>query len=271
MHLNLRAPNDSTKASSEIGMFLTARGFSNLGKDEKMLELLAWSSAKHGEDNSEQIRRINRETHFRNDSEEIDVTLVDYSDPITKRRYANYQSTGVKLTDTPALEINIYHFRPGGFGPKAHTLHNELKSFLTAKYGESIITIFKAPATNQPEYYKTTIVNLLASGVWWVAVFTVSLLLFGSVSRKLLKMTKLGVGSKRAVFTVVNSLLVTPLPFPAGFILTIILPSVLALPSIGTDYFTRIQSFAVPSFCVSLILCATISVFLFSANAKQDI
>lgn len=268
MHLDLKRASDLANVVDEIDSFLRSRGFEKLGKDTKMLEFLESTDAKHNEFVLEMLRR---EMRFKNRAENIEVVLIDYSEPKIKKRHTNYPSAQVEPTDTPALEINIYHHRPGGFGPKAHLLHSELNSYLRAKYAGHLITIFEPPATNQAEYYKVTTVNLVSSAVWWVVVFGLSLLLFGTVSRKLLNRTQLGLIPKRAAFTLISSLLVTPLPFPTGFIFTVVLPSVLALPSIGTDYFSRIQSYALPSFGVSILLCAAISVFLFKSNATKNI
>lgn len=263
IHVDLSENDSIDKMQETIVSYLEEKKFIDLGKDEEMLKLLEWSNTQHegqlAENNNEQIKRIHRTLHLKNESLDIDVILIDYSDPLVKERYVNYSSAVAEITNLPALEINIYNYRPGGFSKEGHRFFSETYKLVSSKYGNSAYVIFQPPETNDEEYYTTTLSNLISGAFWWLIVYSVSLGLFGFLIMKGLKRTRLPIIWKRAIFTIFGTLLATPLPFPAATIFVIVLPSVLALPAIGSDYFSRVSDFAIPSFLVSTVICFIIS------------
>lgn len=267
LHIDLANSNDIGMVRDEISAFLLSKGFEDLGIDEEMLDLVEWSSRRHKNDaiakfNSAEIDRIHRTRNLKNEDLEIDVMMIDYSDPAIKKRFVNYPTSETEITDSPSIELNIYNHRPGGFSAKAHEFYKELYAFIESKYKGPIHTIFSPPATDQTEFYKTSAINIFTAAVWWLLVYLITISLFGFIIIKILNRTKFSINLKRAIFALLGTILATPLPFPAATIFVIVLPSVLALPAIGSDYFSRVQEFAMPSFIVSAILCLLISIRL---------
>ena len=276
LHIDLIDANQMDMMRGQIGSFLTSKDFEDLGKDEEMLALLEWSSRKHGNDSvvkidSDSISRIHRTRHFTNKVIEIDVMIIDYSDTTIKKRLVNYPASETEITDSPSIELNIYNYRPGGFSVEAHRFYEEMYSFLKSKSNAPIHTVFSPPATDQKEYYKISAVNLLSGALWWLVVYLMSISLVGFLMIKILNRTNLAVAYKRTAFALFGTILATPLPFPAATILVVILPSILAIPAIGSDYFVRIQNFAIPSFIVSAVLCVVISIYFIRGRKSESI
>lgn len=275
LHIDVTNADQFNMLRGSISDFLIAKGFTALGKDEEMLDLLEWSSKKQqdgiAKTNSNQINRIHRTRRFKSEELEIDVVIIDYSDPEIKKRFVNYPTSESKISDSPALELNIYNYRPGGFSTEGHKFYEELFSFMESNYYSPVNIIFSPPATNQSEFYKITAINLLISGLWWLIVYTISIGIFGVIIIKTLNHTKFAVSTRRAVFSLLGTILATPLPFPAATIFVIVLPSVIALPSLGSDYFLRIQGFAIPSFIVSATLCVLVSIYFIKGSKNENI
>lgn len=276
IHIDLDGETHIDSVRSNVSSFLVSKGFEDLGKDEEMLELLEWSTKQHEGDaiarvNRDSIDRIHRTRHFKNEDIEVDVMIIDYSDIAVKERFVNYQNPETKITDSPSVELNIYNYRPGGFSSEAHIFYKELVSFITSNNLGEIRVIFTPPDTNETEFYKVRSINLLSSAIWWLVVYVASISIFGFIISKLLRRITLDIKFKRALFTLSCTILSTPLPFPAATILVIVLPSVLAIPAIGSDYFTRIQDFAIPSFIVSAFLCALISFYFIRDENNETI
>jgi hypothetical protein len=263
IHVELTENDSVDEMQEKIVSYLMQRKFIDLGIDEEMLRLLEWSNTQHEgklvESNNEQIKRIHRTRHLKNEPLDIDVMLIDYSDPSVKERYVKYSEAIVEITKNPTLEINIHNYRAGGFSPEGHSFFNEFYAFVSSNYGNRAYIVFQPPETNDKEYYKTTLTNFLSGAFWWFIVYSISLSIFGVVLIKGLKRTRLSIIWKRTIFTIFGTLLVTPLPFPAATIFVIVMPSVLALPAIGSDYFSRVSDFAIPSFIVSAVICFIIS------------
>lgn len=276
LHIDLVSSNQMDMVRNDISSFLISKGFRDLGKDEEMLELLEWSSKQHEGDviaktNSDSINRIHRTRHFKNEDIEVDVMIIDYSDTAIKKRFVNYPTSETEITESPSIELNIYNYRPGGFSAEAHGFYNEMYSFIKSNYKVPIQTIFSPPATNQIEFYKTSVVNLLSGALWWLIVYLISISLFGFIIIKILNRTKLEISSKRVVFSLLGTIFATPLPFPAATIMVVVLPGVLAIPAIGSDYFVRIQDFAIPSFIISAALCFLISIYFINGRHSENI
>lgn len=267
LHVDLAEASQLDGIISSISTFLSSNGFRDMGQDEEILALLEWSSKRHeGEDiarsNDDEIDLIHRTNRLKNESMDVDVTMIDYSDTTIKKRFANYPASETEITDAPSLEINIYNYRPGGFSPEAHRFYSKFHAFIETGNPGRVHTVFSPPETDQAEFYKTRAVNLLGGALWWLLVYSISISLFGFVLIWLLNRTRLGITYRRAVFVLLGTALATPLPFPAATLFVIILPSVLALPAIGSGYFSRIQDFAIPSFIVSCVFCILISAWL---------
>jgi len=275
LHIDVTDVNQFNILQESISDFLMAKGFTDLGKDEEMLDLLEWSSKKHQGDviaktNSDQINRIHRTRRFKNEELEVDVVIIDYSDSAIKKRFVNYSTSESEISDSPALELNIYNYRPGGFSVEVNKFYEEIFSFIESNHNKPINIVFSPPETNQSEFYKITTINLLTSGLWWLIVYTISIGIFGFIIIKTLNRTNFAIFTKRAIFALLGTILATPLPFPAT-IFVIVLPSVMALPAIGSDYFLRIQTFAIPSFIVSAALCVLISTYVIKGSKSENI
>ncbi|MGS0496910.1 hypothetical protein ACU8V4_06750 [Pseudoalteromonas mariniglutinosa] len=275
LHIDVTDANQFNTLLGSIRDFLQAKDFADLGKDEEMLELLKWSSGKHKGDsiantNNDQISRIHRTRRFKSEELELDVVIIDYSDLAIKKRFVNYPSSESVISDSPALELNIYNYRPRGFSIEGHKLYEEILSFIESNHNKPINIIFSPPETNQKEFYKVSAINFLTGGVWWLIVYTISIGIFGFIIIKTLNRTKFTVVNKRAIFALFGTILATPLPFPAATIFVIVLPSVMALPAIGSDYFSRIQTFAIPSFIVSAALCVLLSIYLIKGSKSEN-
>ena len=273
MHIDVLDAHQFHMIRDNISTFLITKGFADLGKDEEMLELLEWSSKKHQGDivaktKTDQINRIHRTRHFKSEDLEVDVMIIDYSDTAIKMRFVNYPTSETEITDSPTLELNIYNYRPGGFSIEAHEFYKEMHSFIESNHNGSIRTIFSPPETDQGEFYKTSAINLLVGALWWFIVYLVSIGIFGFVLIKFLNRTKLAVVTKRVIFSLFGTILATPLPFPAATIFVIVLPSVLAIRAIGSDYFIRIQEFAIPSFIISASLCVLVSIYFIKSQQR---
>jgi hypothetical protein len=276
LHIDVPDANQFNILRDSISTFLLAKDFTDLGKDEEMLELLEWSNKKHQGDvvaksNSGLIDRIHRTIRFKNEEFEVDVVIIDYSDPAVKKRFVNYSTSESEISDSPTLELNIYNYRPGGFSVEAHELYEGLRSFIELNHNSPINIVFSPPETDQYEFYKSSAINMLTIALWWLIVYMVSIGIFGLIIINILNRTKLAVDTKRAIFALFGTILATPLPFPAATIFVIVLPSVLALPAIGSDYFLRIQAFAVPSFIVSAVLCVLISIYSIKGSQSENI
>jgi hypothetical protein len=77
--------------------------------------------------------------------------------------------------------------------------------------------------------------------------------------------------AKRAIFVLVNSWLVAPLPFQGGYIFVFPGPNLLAFPWTDSDFYARVASYAAVSFPCTLLLCAVVSVFLFKGNSESRV
>lgn len=275
LHVDITDENQFNILRSSLNKFLVQKGFTDLVKDEKMLELLEWRSKEHQGDavsntNSFIIDWIHRTRRSTNDELDLYVEIVDYSDFAIKKRFVNYPTSETEISNSPSLELNIYNSRPGGFSAEGHEFYKAIFSFIELNHNQPINIVFSPPETDQYEFYKNNFINFLAIAFWWLIVYMFSIAIFAVIVTKILERTKLTVITKRGIFVFFGTLLVTPLPFPAGIILSIMLPSILALPLIEADYVLRIQDYAIPSFIVSAIFCALLSIKLFKEKNSEN-
>ena len=265
-HIDLKNANDTKVLAQQINEFLLSEGFTDLGIYEEMIDLLSHSGAREEYNMKEiydnQIQRIRLERNYVNKSRKIDVQITDYSDPELKKRYVNYPTSESAISEQPSLEVNIHNMRPGGFSTDALQFYDKFTSHINSKYDGDINIIFSPPKSDQKEFYRISTKNLIGRIFNWLVVFSLSIAIFGLIIIKLLKLTKLRIFQKRAIFSICGSLLSTPLPFPVATILTALLPSVFAISAIGTDYFSRIADEGITSFIISFSLCVLLSVIL---------
>jgi len=279
LHIDVADGKQFNILQDSISDFLIKQGFTDLGKDEEMLELLERSSTRNqGGDIAklnavlvDQIDQIHRTRRFSSEQLEADVVIIDYSDPAVKKRFVDYSDSESEISGSPALELHITNYRPGGFSAEVQKFYKDIRSFISSNHNNTVNTVHSPPATNQHEFYKVSAINLLASALWWSIVYAISIGIFGSIIIKILQRTKLAVPTKRAIFALSGTLSATPLPFPAASIAVVKLPSLLALPEIGSDYFLRIKTFAIPSFIVSAALCLLVSFYFIKSSDSENI
>ncbi len=265
-HIDLNNPDEAKKLSLQMNEFLLSEGFEDLGIYEEMIDLLSHNGARDEYNMKDiyddQIQRTRLERNYINRTRKIDVMITDYSDPELKKRYVNYPTSESTITDLPSLEVNIHNMRPGGFSADALLFYEKFHSLIKSKHDGDINIVFSPPKSDQKEFYRISAKNFIGKIFNWLVVFAVSITIFGLIIIKLLKLTKLNILQKRAIFGISGSILSTPLPFPIATIFTTLLPSVLAIPLIGSDYFSRIADVGIKSFLVCFSLCAILSVLL---------
>lgn len=265
VHIDFPHPNNISEAKSKVETFLISKVFVDIGMDEEMLKLYKWSKSNEKSKSVNglqdiQINRIYRTSTYKNKTLNIDVRIIDYSDITIKKRFVNYSNSESEVTDLPSLELNIYNYRPSGFSVQAHEFYHALISYVNSINNANPHVIFSPPETNQSEYYQVKIVNLILFAFWWGVTYSVSLYLFTTIVMKLASRVKLTTKFKRLLFIIFGTSLCTPLPFPFSIFSIISLPSIFAIPAIGSDYFSTVQAYAIPSFIVSFILCVLISI-----------
>lgn len=164
------------------------------------------------------------------------------------------------------MELEIFDERPGGFGPCGLAFYNRVVSELRSKYGTTLRVLSPPPPTNEGEYRRITWHNDITSAFWLAFAFTLSFLITGFISYRLLRRVHMSRLLKRVTFSILNAWLVAPLPFPAAWIMVIPAPNLLAFPWTDFDYYSRIKGFAAVSFPLTLLICAITSMFLFRAT-----
>jgi hypothetical protein len=243
-----------------VSRLLGQEGFEAFGKSEEMIALMQQADFPDTV-REEQLARLNRERTFLNRSSHLSVEWDDYT---------NEEPRSGSLCFTPALthfvQIRIYDERPGGFGSNGHRFYSRFLSALREKYGTSVVVVKEPPQTNEAEYLRITIKNTIAAVIGWSIALLIPFAIIGVLSVFLLKRLKLSSTIKRLIFVVVNSWLVTPLPFPAAFIMVIPAPNLLAFPWTDLDYYRRVASYAAVSLPCTLVLCALVSLFLFKGT-----
>jgi H+/Cl- antiporter ClcA len=140
---------------------------------------------------------------------------------------------------------------------------------LQERFGASVVVVTEPPPTNESEYLRITIVNVIATILWSFVALLVAFILTGALSRAVLRRLRLPLIAKRAIFVLVNSWLVAPLPFQGGFIFVFPGPNLLAFPWADSSFYSGVASFAAVSFPCTLVLCAVVSVFLFRSDPEN--
>jgi hypothetical protein len=258
-------PESFPGAATTVHDFLLEEGFEDLGKYREMIDLIRQDNAMPPNVKREQLVRLDREYTYLNRGHHLRVVLSNYADGVPPEISLSYTPTSARF-----IELAIYDERPGGFGSYGLAFYGRLVSALKQRYDASLREIQSPPQTNEREYRRITAENTIASIVAWSLAFALPFSVTGSVSRYLLQKFKVSANIKRPIFAVVNAWLVTPLPFPAAFILVIPLPNLFAFPWTSGDYYSRVASFAAVSFPVALLPCAAISMLLFKKKVEVD-
>jgi len=252
-------------AETTVHDFLIREGFEDLGKYEEMIALIRQDNATPSSVKREQLARLEKEHTYLNGRHHLRVVLSNYVDGVPAE---------IRLGYTPIsdhfIELAIYDERPGGFGPYGLAFYDRLVSALRQRYGSALHEIQTPPPTNESEYRRITIKNTIVGIAGWCLAFALPFLVTGPLSYYVLLKLSISSNLKRLSFAVINTWLVTPLPFPAAFILVILLPNLFAFPWTSTDYYSRVASFAAVSFPVTLLLCAAVSLLLFRPKTEGE-
>ena len=260
--LNLVNATAERKAAltQEVSSLLAAEGFEDLGRDDEMIALL---QSEPSLNHNEMVERLSRQHTFLHEARGLRVVLSDYSDGAPPPDDDYTPKTG------RFIEIRLSDRRPGGAGPEAHRLFQRTHSVLKERFGDDIVVVNLPPPTDDAEYKRITDANRLATVVWWCVAFFVSLLITAPVSGYLLGRTRLATLPKRAIFTVLNTWLVTPVMLPAT-IMVLLAPNALAFPWLDPGVYSYRGSLHVASFVCSFVLCALASMMFVRDRPKPE-
>jgi hypothetical protein len=261
--ITVSSAESSDQIQTEIARFLATEGFENLGRYDEMISLIQGSEMSKRV-KEEELVRLNRERNFTNRSTNMDVTVADYSSSKPPKASFTYAPP-----EGPFIEINTYEGRPGGFSLKGRQFFSRLFSDLKGKFGPSVRIVQDLPPDDESEYWRVTLWNLATSIIWLSMALLMPLLLTGSLSVYLLRRTRFSPGIKITLFALINTWLVTPLPFQAASIMTIPSPNLLAFPWTNFDYYRRVASFAAISFPCTFVVCTIVSWYLFRAPSDD--
>ena len=235
------------------GQFLEGQGFEDFGRDEEMIALLERAQASGATTNSIAARLSSQYTYL-NSKRNLRVIITDFTNPIDGQpNFAYSPPVG------PFFEISVFEERPGGFSAAGNQFLATLQQDLEQTLAIPAIVAIPPPETNDAEYWRVTVTNIIGGILNWLLVFGISVATTGALSSAALKRIRIGTNAKRSVFVLVNTWLATPLPFPAATILVIFLPNLFAMPWTDADYYQRVQDVAFVSFPVAFALCILIS------------
>ena len=265
--LNILAvtPEAFPDAATTVHDIMMREGFEDLGKYTDMIALINHDTAMPSSAKRQELVRLEREYTYLNERRHLRVVLSNYTDGVPPEISLDYPRVSDHF-----IEVAVYDERPGGFGSYGLGFYERLIAALKKRFGPSVRIVEPPPPTNDAEYRRITTENTIGATIAWCLAFALPLLVTGSLSRYLLQKFTISKGLKRLIFVVINTWLVTPLPFPAATILVILLPNIFAFPWTSTDYYSQVSSFAAVSFPVTFLLCAIISLFLFSAKAEAE-
>jgi hypothetical protein len=245
---------------------LTSEGFEDLGKYEDMIALISHADDMPQKIKQEQLERLQRERTYLNRSRHLRIVLTNYTDGVPPEISLGY----ARLSDH-FVELDVYDDRPGGFGPYGLAFYNRFLFALRQGYGRSVRVVEPPPPTNEAVYRRITTENTIAAIFGWCIAFVLPFLVTGTLSRYLLQKLKIATNLKRVIFTLINTWLVTPLPFPMAFIYIMVAPNLFAFPWTTIDYYSRVTAYAAVSFPVTLTLCAIASVFLLRDKRDAEV
>jgi hypothetical protein len=260
LNVNVTAGRSEDQILAVLSGYLGREGFEYLGKYQDMISLIQHGSMP-AKVKQQELARLNRERTFLNRPRQLRIILADYSN-------GDYSELEIKYKPPfdHFVEICVFEERPGGFSSDGFLFYDRLLSALQKQFGSDIVVVTKPPPTNDAEYRRITYVNTQASILGWLIAAFLPLAFTGTISVRLLRKRAISAGAKRLSFVLVNTWLVTPLPFQGGYIFEFPGPNLLAFPWADLDYYRRVRSFAAMSFPCALLLCVVVSLFLFKAN-----
>ena len=161
----------------------------------------------------------------------------------------------------PLVQITLSDFTPGGFSPEGLRVYDEFVGFLHQNnYTVTVVT--PPPPTNDKERARVERPNLAAAIGWWMAVWSISMLVLGGLAMWCSRAAKAGKMVRRLVLFLVGVFLATPFPASSAFV-SIFLPNALILlfgPSFYTDLWVEAGKMIVypllASTCLSVIAAA---------------
>ena len=166
IHLQTQDPSEIELVKNTVDKFLLERGFVNKGIDEHMLELFTRSSGNHNENQFQinHIEKLKKTIHYENKGLDMRVQTLDFSSLEFKKKHVQYEYSKVTIEDKPAVELNIYNSRPGGFSIKALDLYNDLINSKSITDISEVVVIYSPPPNNQREFYTFKVFNVLSFG-----------------------------------------------------------------------------------------------------------
>ena len=181
---------------------------------------------------SEIALRLSRTTEFSRhrgstlggDREDIHASLTTIPGELD----ASAKSTG------DALEVTVSDLRPGGFSPGGLRVHAELAALLREQ--DARLTVVSSPAVDEREHDRISLVNTIASVVWWTVAWIVFMAIIGSLSDWAMRRSGVTRPWRQAVLVLIGLLIVTPMPQQAS-IFSILMPGIFLLTG-GFEYIT---------------------------------
>jgi hypothetical protein len=209
-NVNVTAGRSEDQILTVVSGFLGSEGFEYLGKYQEMISLSEQGSMP-AKVKQEELARLNRERTFLNRPRQFRIVLSDYSN-------GDYSELEIKYKPPfdHFVEISVYEDRPGGFSSDGFLFYHRLLPALQKQFGSDVVVVTEPPPTNDAEYRRITYVNTEASILGWLIAALLTLALTGTISLYLLRKRAFSIGTKRLIFILVNTWLVTPLPFQGG-------------------------------------------------------
>jgi hypothetical protein len=256
IHLQVLENSNIESVKHALDKFLVKKQFINNGIDEHTLSV--FTRISNGQNKNQfqidHIEKIKKTISYKNESLDVRVQSVDFSNLDFKKKHTQYEYSEITISDKPALELNIYNSRPGGFSTEAFDFYNELMTSTEITDTSDIIVIYSPPKTNQKEFYTFKVLNILSLSMWWTGCFLLFALIFMAATKRVIKGSNLANNTKKGLFIIGGVTLFTPFPFPLSMFGIFFLPSLFAVSEIGSDYFWKLQPIIIPSYFFSLLL-----------------
>lgn len=237
-----------------LSPLLHEQGFEDLGTDEQMISLLRRT---RDSDDRLLLELQNCYTYLHR-ARDLRVEVIDFTVPGMRTSALPYDPPPY-----PYFELRIYEGRPGGFSAEGHVFVSLLQDELGRTLKEPVAMVSPPPASDPRTYWVITIVNAVATALWWTIVFLVAISLCAVLARIALSRAPMSRAAKRGIFVLAGTWLAAPLPFPAASILVVMLPNVLAFPWTDIEYYQRVGTVAALSFPIAFLLCTQIAVWVF--------
>jgi hypothetical protein len=263
--LNVTGTTDRSKEQllTVVSGLLKQEGFEDFGRYDAMISLI-----QHGEmpesARTQELARLNRERTFLKDPSHLRIVWADYTSGEVPKGAIRYSPPSSHF-----IEISISEERPGGFSADGHLFYRRFLAALQQQYGTSVVVVQEPPPTDEAEYRRITVNHLIMGTINWLIAFSLTFLLTGFLSYRLLRKRGLSRTIKQLIFVMVNSWLIAPMPFQGGFIFVFLGPNLFAFPWMYTEYYRHFSSFAAVSFPCAALLCGLVSLFLFKGHPER--